>query len=244
MSQTEFDAAATYMSTAPGASSAPTPLKLEAPATVAPKPTAKRPGMFDFAGRAKWDAWNGLAAAEPAEHRVRYIAIAKQLGWNGVVPESDSTAAAAAAAAVGISAPASSSKDSDDEPIDWSDDVPPPPARGGGMGAAVSVMVGDTADAVPHDLNTLHGCVHAGDINRLRGLLESGTVDVNSKDEYGFTPLHLAADRGLEPAARLLLDHKADPLVQDPDGETALSLATVSGYDSIVQLLQQRQVEA
>lgn len=164
--------------------------------TVSPQPTTKRPGIFDPTGRAKWDAWKGVKAVSVDEHRARYVAIARELGWDGVVPET-------------TAAPTATSKESDDEPIDWSDDVAPPPSRGGGMGASVSVMVAETANQT-YDRGTLHGCVQAGDINKLAGLLQAGGIDVDARDEHGFTALQLAADRGSEAAVKLLLEHGAD----------------------------------
>jgi ankyrin repeat protein len=35
-----------------------------------------------------------------------------------------------------------------------------------------------------------------GDLDGLKSSLESDQLNVNAKDEYGFTFLHLAADRG------------------------------------------------
>lgn len=42
--------------------------------------TGSRPGMLDFVGRAKWDAWNELKG-EPAETaQQRYVDLVKSLG--------------------------------------------------------------------------------------------------------------------------------------------------------------------
>jgi diazepam-binding inhibitor (GABA receptor modulator, acyl-CoA-binding protein) len=41
--------------------------------------TGGRPGMLDFTGRAKYDAWKALAGTEPADARQRYVALVNEL---------------------------------------------------------------------------------------------------------------------------------------------------------------------
>ncbi|KAJ3272135.1 hypothetical protein HDV01_005900 [Terramyces sp. JEL0728] len=38
-----------------------------------------RPGMLDFTGRAKWDAWNALKGTSQADAEAKYIAKVKSL---------------------------------------------------------------------------------------------------------------------------------------------------------------------
>jgi len=38
-----------------------------------------RPGMLDFKGKAKWDAWNGRKGMSQDEAKQKYIDLAKQL---------------------------------------------------------------------------------------------------------------------------------------------------------------------
>lgn len=40
----------------------------------------KRPGMMDFAGRAKWDAWNGIKGKSADDAMTEYIAFVDSLG--------------------------------------------------------------------------------------------------------------------------------------------------------------------
>ena len=42
--------------------------------------TGKRPGMMDFAGRAKWDAWKKRAGTTSAEAMQAYIDLIDRLG--------------------------------------------------------------------------------------------------------------------------------------------------------------------
>jgi acyl-CoA-binding protein len=41
--------------------------------------TGKRPGMMDFKGRAKYDAWKALEGTDPAEAKQRYIDLVERL---------------------------------------------------------------------------------------------------------------------------------------------------------------------
>jgi Ankyrin repeats (3 copies)/NACHT domain len=69
-------------------------------------------------------------------------------------------------------------------------------------------------------------------------LLETGKVDVDSKDENGQTPLSWAAKGGYETVIKLLLETgKVDADSKDKDGWTPLSWAARGGYEAIVKLL-------
>lgn len=41
--------------------------------------SGERPGMSDFVGRAKWDAWKALAGTDSDEAKRRYIALVEDL---------------------------------------------------------------------------------------------------------------------------------------------------------------------
>ncbi len=64
-------------------------------------------------------------------------------------------------------------------------------------------------------------------VEMVRVLLEAG-AKVNVRDAHGRTPIAEAAWAGTRAVARLLLDHGADPLVEDEDGTNAIEWA--AGY--------------
>jgi len=160
----------------------------------------------------------------------RYIEIARSLGWPGLSFPVDDTS---------ITSPTPSKGDEVDlEHLDDDDDPPPHEKHGGGsLGVHVSSLGKPEEDKETED--SLHGYALLGDVAKLESLLESGTVDVNNRDQYGFTALHLASDRGHTEIVRSLLNARAtkDLVTDDEDNMTALDLAKIGGHDNIVHLL-------
>jgi ankyrin repeat protein len=77
-----------------------------------------------------------------------------------------------------------------------------------------------------------------GDVPRIRRLLDEG-ADVNSvtNGRYPWTPLMNASFHGKTDAARVLLEHGADPNRQDLDFFRAITLAAAERHWDIVRLL-------
>lgn len=70
-------------------------------------------------------------------------------------------------------------------------------------------------------------------------LLDTGEVDVDSKDSLGWTPLFYAAEHGNEAVVKLLLETgKVDVDLKDSFGRTPLSWAAGGGNEAVVKLLQ------
>jgi ankyrin repeat protein len=63
------------------------------------------------------------------------------------------------------------------------------------------------------------------------------TTDLNKPDEYGSTPLHIAATFNKPEVARLLIDAGADLEVKSGDGSTALHIAAFMGRKEIAEAL-------
>ncbi|KAG8715687.1 Nuclear import receptor [Ceratobasidium sp. 423] len=183
--------------------------------TVGIKPTSSRPMFFDLTGRAKWDAWNDFGRKIESEldpvqaAEDHYLKQARNLGW-------------------------SESYDASTAISDTSSDT----QTGGGSGGMwVSVSVPVAPDTSTED--SVHGYAVSGNSDKLRELLAKQPELVNSRDEFEYTPLHLATDRGHLEVVRLLLDKGADVSLKDQDGDTSLEIATAAKHQAIAELLQE-----
>jgi ankyrin repeat protein len=65
----------------------------------------------------------------------------------------------------------------------------------------------------------------------------SAGANCNQKGPFGVTPLMLAANSEMTEMVSLLLLNGADPLVQNDDGETALSIAKRKNLHDVINLL-------
>ncbi|KAI9445105.1 ankyrin [Lactarius indigo] len=218
-----FEEAVAYLSNASSLTRVSNSVKLELYGlfkmlTVATSPTTSRPSFFDIAGRAKWDAW-ALAAqtyeGRPSEAEHRYLEIARSLGWNE-----------------GSSAAADDETEEGQEGRDGG-------GGGSGMGISVSVMSPPTLDDGVDDSSGLHGHAMRDDVAAVSAFLSANEgADINVRDEYGYTALHLAADRGNVATVEFLLKQGADKTLKDTDGYTATDLATIAQQHDVVALLE------
>ncbi|KAI0673419.1 ankyrin [Trametes maxima] len=224
-----FLEAAAYLSNATALSSVTNATKLELYAifkyiTVAPNPNTPKPSIFDFTGKAKWDAWRTageLYGDRPADAESRYLEIARNLGWiEGKQAEPF---------------PEPSHKQHDEGDI-WDSDSEVEKHKGdkSAIGRITSTMVAEDEGSA----SVLSNLAIAGDVPGLLAYLEKHPeTDVNTLDEHGYTALHLAADRGHEGVINVLLERGATKDIKDQDEFTAKELAEIAGHDGIVHLL-------
>ena len=96
------------------------------------------------------------------------------------------------------------------------------------------------AQATP-EVTELHDAVKRGDLAMMRTLLAADRALANTRcatDPRGVYPLHVAAEHGQADAARLLLEHGADPALLDAENNaTALCWAAFHGRPAVIAAL-------
>ena len=91
-----------------------------------------------------------------------------------------------------------------------------------------------------YGLNPLHAAASSGNFKVVRILIEYGPVDINARDDDGWTPLLWASGRHNfkdGSVLRLLLEHGAEINVQNRVGRTPLHRASFNGALEVVRLL-------
>ena len=83
----------------------------------------------------------------------------------------------------------------------------------------------------------IHNAARSGNWNLVRALVKYGVVPVNSRDQYGFTPLHLASRYGRLNVVQELLKHGAHVNPRSLYGETPLHVAAIAKHPRIIHAL-------
>ena len=77
-----------------------------------------------------------------------------------------------------------------------------------------------------------------GNVARIQELIRAGT-DPNQKNDFGWTPFHVAAYHGHQAVAETLIRAGADPNLKTNYGYTPLYWATFHGHQEVVNLIKQ-----
>lgn len=97
-------------------------------------------------------------------------------------------------------------------------------------------------------VTALHAAVKSGDLAALRELLSADRALANARSETdlrGVYPLHVAAEFDQAEAARLLLEHGADPALLDAENNaTALCWAAFYGRPAVAAVLPDAALNA
>jgi ankyrin repeat protein len=108
----------------------------------------------------------------------------------------------------------------------------------------VQLLLDAGADAAIVDKrgnNLLHHAVDAGNADIVALLLEQDGIDINrARDQYGSTPLIMAARDNNVVMAQLLMDHGADLEVGDDWNDTPVNIAAYRGSLDVLKLLVAR----
>jgi ankyrin repeat protein len=85
----------------------------------------------------------------------------------------------------------------------------------------------------------IHEAVHENNVSKVKKLITENPDLVFSKDDDGFTPLHLAAANGYKEMAELLLASKSDVNSRDNAGSTPLHQAAAAHgqHSDLVEML-------
>ncbi|GAA5879014.1 hypothetical protein JCM3774_004468 [Rhodotorula dairenensis] len=222
--QHSFEAAVAHIGSSRVPSDTQTKLQLYALykiATVSIRPVpGSRPGMLDFTGRAKWDAWDKAGAQDGMtadEAKRRYVRLAEERFDFQDTPTPEGTTRDATGAQKGTTSASGPKQE---------------------RMVAVSMLASDFVDEAP--ALKLHELAIAGNARDLETFLaspDSDGTDLDARDSYGYTALHLATDRGHVEAVKALLAAGADKSIPDEDGNSALDLAQFAEHDEIVAVL-------
>ena len=83
----------------------------------------------------------------------------------------------------------------------------------------------------------LHWAAYYGYIKIVDALIHVPNVNLNSRNEQGYTPLHVAVMSGMKESVRLLIEVGADINITNNNQWTALHRAAYYGYNNIVDML-------
>jgi ankyrin repeat protein len=86
----------------------------------------------------------------------------------------------------------------------------------------------------------IHEAAQQGDLDRVKALIDASPELINATDEYGHTPLHLAASGGQNEIAEFLLAKDADVKVLNIQNQSALLYAAYFGNAKILEMLAAR----
>ena len=98
--------------------------------------------------------------------------------------------------------------------------------------AVLSVNLHDLIVCEPHGTCLEDGAV---DYDAIEHAVVYGGADVNKRDSHDMTPLMLSAMIGSDDLAQLLLQLRANPLLQDGMGNTAMHISAMMGHAHVVE---------
>ncbi|CAG9465746.1 unnamed protein product [Pedinophyceae sp. YPF-701] len=182
---------------------------------------APKPGMFDFKGKAKWEAWSKLGDMGKYEAMLGYVETLTSIEphWEANIEEAQGKPKKAYGPV--FSSLIAHDDDDDDEPPEGSTPLHNA-VRTGDLAAVQRELQRDPQQASAADVEgytPLHLAADSGAEDVVRALLASG-ADANARDAEGQTPLHCAVLGEHEGVTRALLDCGGDAGAPDNAGET------------------------
>ena len=90
---------------------------------------------------------------------------------------------------------------------------------------------------IKHRILTFHSAILSGNTEIAMRSIKSGDVNVNSRDAYGDSALHIATKSGRKEMVRILLEANANVNIDDRLGNTPLHIAVMADKADMVKLL-------
>ncbi|XP_071949075.1 acyl-CoA-binding domain-containing protein 6-like [Antedon mediterranea] len=176
-----------------------------------------KPHMFDFQGKAKWNAWSQLGNMSPEEAMTEYISLMDSLdeSWRSKVIEENSEQNSGS---FGISV--STMKKPEDEVIRDDEKTALDWCKEGNLKELKKHIKKDNTVIDYRDsegLTLLHWACDRGFENVVKYLLGQ-KANINHQDTDDQTALHYACICEHQEIVKMLLDHGANPAVKDATG--------------------------
>src|SRR6476660_8979564 len=111
------------------------------------------------------------------------------------------------------------------------------------IGIAAVVMLGFLAFGCTPRSDEVHAAAKAGDVAKVKAMLDANPALINAKGDYGWTPLHVAAIEGQRAVVELLLAKGANVNARDRHGETPLTGAVINDSKEVMELLLAKGAE-
>jgi len=211
-----FDAAQKYVAAHVGALPDAAKLRLYGlyKAATEGRCSTPKPGMLDFKGRAKWDAWNAVGDIDAEEAMMLYADVLTEAapGWEDLGEKKGEA----------MGGPVTSSLAGEDMPEpetlhDWA-------TQGDTEKVAAMLQTADVNLRDEDGCTPLHFAADRGSKEMVALLIAHG-ADINAADDDGATALHYAALCENEEMCSELLSLGIDASIQDASGKTAQQIA-------------------
>ncbi|XP_046555766.1 ankyrin repeat domain-containing protein 50-like [Haliotis rubra] len=90
--------------------------------------------------------------------------------------------------------------------------------------------------------NVLHVACIGGDVDLVSYIITQNIVDINSRGQFGRTPVMAAAEKGHKIVLDVLVSHGADLYCVDDDGDNILHAACLGGHVQMVEYLVAQEI--
>ena len=86
----------------------------------------------------------------------------------------------------------------------------------------------------------LFNAIEKGRVPLIKSMIKTGVAKMAAQTSHGLSPLMAAAKVGNVEILNLMLDHGCNPWRKNPDGHTALDIATAEGHEDCIHVLRQK----